>query len=395
MFGINGIIGINRLSAGLIGAAVALTPVSWCMAQDEAVEAAQPEMPPTPLQTENENWTPTWSDPAFGQIASLLSGSWKSTNAVDEFRGDGATQMVVTFAPVHLEAYPDAMYVEVARAADLQRPYHQAIVQFWKRGETVRLRTLEIKDDTRTGAMTGMWVYPAFFPQWGENDLRGTLDMVFARDGNAWTARTPYAYPTNARGAVEMTSELRIAQGNLQLADRAFDAAGNQVSGPAANTLYSLQTFDHPFKGEAISEGVWRVTLLDTDEGEPLKDGDQIGLHYSGYLRDSGNPGFRFDTSTVPGREVLRFVAPGRLIAGFQAGIAKVQTGEWYQLIIRSDQAYGGSPAARGGIPQWSDLIFTIQVQYVQPPVVEEAPAPAVEGQNAEQGQAADEADGR
>lgn len=376
----------------LLCSALLLPFAAGAMAQDETpVVPEPPQMPDTPLNGDG-SYSAQWSSPEFAQIAGMLAGTWKSNAPIAEFASEDSTNTLITFTPVKLDAYPDAMYVEVAAQDVAYEPYYQAVLQFWKRGSTVHLRTLELKDETRQGSMTGMWMYPGFFPGFKAEDFRGTLDMAMSPSGNGWTGKTSCAYPVNERGAVEMTSELRIEPGSLQVADRFFDAAGAQVSGPAAGSFYGFSKADHPFVSEQVIDGVWRITMLDLDEGKALAEGDTVGFRYWGYLHDSDNPGYLFDSSENPGRSVLQFVAPGRLINGLQPAIMGLQAGEWHKFVIRSDQGYLERTAAGGTITPWSDLIFTFQTQYVQAPPpppepVEQGPTPVEGAADAEQGE--------
>lgn len=368
----------------LLCSALLLPFAAVATAQDDTpVVPEPPQMPDTPLNGDG-SYTAQWSSPEFAQIAGMMSGTWKSNAPITEFASEDSTNTLITFTPVKMDAYPDAMYVEVAAEDTAYEPYYQAVLQFWKRGNTVHLRTLEAKEEARNGAMTGMWMYPGFFPGFRAEDFRGTLDMTMAPSGNGWTGKTSCAYPVNERGAVEMTSELRIEPGSLQVADRFFDASGALVSGPAAGTFYGFSKADHPFVSEQIIDGVWRITMLDLDEGKAIAALDKVGFRYWGYLQASDNPGYMFDSSELAGRDVLRFTAPGRLIEGLQPAIMGLQAGEWHRFIIRSDQGYKERPAAGGGIPAWSDLIFTFQTQYVEAPPP--PPEPAEQGPTPEEG---------
>ncbi|BBL68317.1 FKBP-type peptidyl-prolyl cis-trans isomerase [Methanoculleus chikugoensis] len=81
-------------------------------------------------------------------------------------------------------------------------------------------------------------------------------------------------------------------------------------------------------------------------EGERVKSGDAVLVHYTGTL-DNGTV---FDSSA--GREPLRFtVGTGRVIPGFDEGVVGMQVGEEKTLQIPADRAYG---------PYREDLIFAI-----------------------------------
>lgn len=81
-------------------------------------------------------------------------------------------------------------------------------------------------------------------------------------------------------------------------------------------------------------------------EGDRVKPGDTVLVHYTGTLED----GTIFDSST--GREPLRFtVGAGRVIPGFDEGVVGMRVGEEKTLHIPADRAYG---------PYREDLVFIL-----------------------------------
>ena len=81
-------------------------------------------------------------------------------------------------------------------------------------------------------------------------------------------------------------------------------------------------------------------------------------VHYTGKLED----GSTFDSSLQPGRgQPISFpLGAGRVIKGWDEGIAGMRVGERRQLIIPPTLAYGDT--ARPGIPANSTLIFDVQL---------------------------------
>ncbi|MEN0020940.1 MAG: CpcT/CpeT family chromophore lyase, partial [Planctomycetota bacterium] len=185
-----------------------------------------------------QTWAIEWSEPEFGEVASLMQGSWKTSEPILDAEGE-PVDFVVTFTPVKANGLSDTVYVEAARADALDQPTHQALLEFYKRDSVIRIRTLEVRETVRAGAMTGMWALPQLFPKFSPDELLGTLDMEVRSDGSGgYVAATPHPYPTARGGAYEMTSELMITRDGLKTADRGFGKDGSQVWGPGAGETY-------------------------------------------------------------------------------------------------------------------------------------------------------------
>ena len=92
--------------------------------------------------------------------------------------------------------------------------------------------------------------------------------------------------------------------------------------------------------------------------GETLKVGESATVHYYGILKSNGD---MFDNSWNRGQELSFPLGGGRVIRGWDEGIALLKPGSKATLIIPYALGYGeaGSPPA---IPARSDLIFYIEV---------------------------------
>ena len=73
--------------------------------------------------------------------------------------------------------------------------------------------------------------------------------------------------------------------------------------------------------------------------------------------------GRKFDSSLDAGRTPLEFpLGKGKVIKGWDQGVAGMKVGGKRTLIIPSELAYGKRGAGGGGIPPDSDLIFDVEL---------------------------------
>ena len=96
--------------------------------------------------------------------------------------------------------------------------------------------------------------------------------------------------------------------------------------------------------------------------GDFPKAGDQVFVHYTGYLIE----GKIFDSSVERGQPLPFPLGTGRVIKGWDEGVALLQTGGKARLIIPPDLAYGekGYP---GLIPANATLTFDVELISIKP----------------------------
>lgn len=103
------------------------------------------------------------------------------------------------------------------------------------------------------------------------------------------------------------------------------------------------------------ASGLEYIKLNETD-GVQAEAGKNVSVHYSGYLLD----GTMFDSSIERGQPISFPLGTGRVIKGWDEGIALMKVGEKAQLIIPADLGYG--ERAMGPIPANSTLVFDVEL---------------------------------
>lgn len=95
--------------------------------------------------------------------------------------------------------------------------------------------------------------------------------------------------------------------------------------------------------------------------GKELKAGDTVLIHYTGLLTN----GITFDSSLERGEPIAFPLGTGRVIKGWDEGVAKLRVGDQATLIIPPQLGYGAKGAG-GVIPPDATLIFIIEVVNVK-----------------------------
>jgi FKBP-type peptidyl-prolyl cis-trans isomerase len=102
--------------------------------------------------------------------------------------------------------------------------------------------------------------------------------------------------------------------------------------------------------------------MIDSKEGQgdAVKTGDAISVHYTGWLYEDGKRGSKFDSSLDRGQPFIFTVGSG-VIRGWSEGVVGMKPGGKRELIIPSDLAYGARGAG-GVIPPNATLDFEIEL---------------------------------
>jgi len=123
-----------------------------------------------------------------------------------------------------------------------------------------------------------------------------------------------------------------------------------------------MTTGPPPVSGQPIETGSGlKYIEIKAGSGDSPEPGQTVVVHYTGWLED----GTKFDSSVDRGRPFSFQIGAGRVIAGWDQGLATMQVGGQRRLIIPSDLAYG--PAGRPPtIPQNATLIFDVELLEVR-----------------------------
>lgn len=132
---------------------------------------------------------------------------------------------------------------------------------------------------------------------------------------------------------------------------RASSNRGRKAAGAKAAPKKSMA----PLATTTASGLTYMVTEHGT--GQPLKNGDNVLVNYTGLLSN----GVKFDSSFDRNEPIAFPLGAGRVIKGWDEGIALLRVGDRATLIIPPQLGYG-SRGAGGMIPPDATLIFIVEV---------------------------------
>ena len=105
------------------------------------------------------------------------------------------------------------------------------------------------------------------------------------------------------------------------------------------------------------------LQMIDTQAGTGAspKQGQTAVVHYTGYLNDNGNKGKKFDSSVDRGQPFEFPIGQGRVIKGWDEGVASMKVGGKRTLIVPPNLGYGARGAG-GVIPPNATLMFDVEL---------------------------------
>ena len=110
------------------------------------------------------------------------------------------------------------------------------------------------------------------------------------------------------------------------------------------------------------------ITTTQAGSGAEAAAGNSVSVHYTGWLYDpeiEDGRGTKFDSSVDRGQPFEFALGAGRVIAGWDEGVAGMLVGEKRELIIPPDLAYG-SRGAGGVIPPDATLLFEVELLAIE-----------------------------
>lgn len=125
--------------------------------------------------------------------------------------------------------------------------------------------------------------------------------------------------------------------------------------------LSSASAADPKEKKMTTTESGLQYRDIKEGTGAQPKKGDTVIVHYTGWLWENGKKGEKFDSSVDRGQKFDFPIGRGRVIKGWDEGVATMKIGGKRELIIPPDLAYG-SRGAGGVIPPNATLMFEVEL---------------------------------
>jgi FKBP-type peptidyl-prolyl cis-trans isomerase len=100
-----------------------------------------------------------------------------------------------------------------------------------------------------------------------------------------------------------------------------------------------------------------KIMDLRAGTGAEAKSGDSVSVHYTGTLED----GTKFDSSRDRGKPFTFPLGAGRVIKGWDVGVAGMKVGGQRKLTIPPEEGYGARGAG-SSIPPNATLYFDVEL---------------------------------
>ncbi len=104
-----------------------------------------------------------------------------------------------------------------------------------------------------------------------------------------------------------------------------------------------------------------KIEDLKVGDGAVAAAGQNVNVHYTGWLYENGQQGAKFDSSVDRGQPFSFPLGAGRVIKGWDQGVTGMKVGGKRRLIIPPDMAYG-QRGAGAAIPPNATLIFDVEL---------------------------------
>ncbi len=95
--------------------------------------------------------------------------------------------------------------------------------------------------------------------------------------------------------------------------------------------------------------------------GATAKKGDNVSVHYTGWLYNNGEQGKKFDSSKDRNDPFEFPLGAGHVIQGWDEGVQGMQVGGTRRLVIPPHLGYGARGAG-GAIPPNATLLFEVEL---------------------------------
>ena len=141
------------------------------------------------------------------------------------------------------------------------------------------------------------------------------------------------------------------------------DASGDGATVVPSDTTSEVSSMAESGAEVVITESGLQIKDLVVGTGEQARDGAIVSVHYTGWLVD----GTKFDSSVDKGTPFEFPLGQGRVIKGWDEGVATMRVGGKRELTIPPDLAYGDRSAG-AIIKPGSTLVFEIELLEIKDP---------------------------
>lgn len=142
-----------------------------------------------------------------------------------------------------------------------------------------------------------------------------------------------------------------------------FAACGQQAEEGAA-VIEPEVAAESVAETDVAEEDSLQIETIKSGHGRAAIAGDQVTVHYTGWLYDESavdNRGEKFDSSVDRGETFQFPLGEGRVIKGWDEGVAGMLIGEKRVLTIPPDMGYGDRGAG-AVIPPGATLVFEVEL---------------------------------
>ena len=103
------------------------------------------------------------------------------------------------------------------------------------------------------------------------------------------------------------------------------------------------------------------ITDVKPGKGAPAVAGQNVTVHYTGWLYENGKKAAKFDSSLDRGKPFVFALGAGQVIQGWDEGVVGMMPGGKRTLIIPAAAGYG-ERGAGADIPPGATLIFDVEL---------------------------------
>src|SRR5262245_56014025 len=133
------------------------------------------------------------------------------------------------------------------------------------------------------------------------------------------------------------------------------------LAATVAGALAVTPTMAEPAAKTMTTPSGLQISDSKVGTGATPKKGQTCVMHYTGWLYENGAKGKKFDSSVDRGQPFEFPIGTGRVIAGWDEGVATMKVGGKRTLIIPPALGYGARGAG-GVIPPNATLLFEVEL---------------------------------